>query len=130
MPNGAGRKWERSSEALVEKFLKIFEGYEDIERKKMFGYACCFLKSYMFTGLHEQNWILRLGEADREQMIDCHGATLFEPMEGRPMREYVLLPKAILADDEALHEWIEKSMQFVRSLPPKKPKKKKVKVAR
>ena len=90
MPNGAGRKWERSSEALVEKFTKIFEGYEDIERKKMFGYAGCFLKGYMFTGLHEQNWILRLDDADREQMIDCHGAALFEPMEGRPMREYAL----------------------------------------
>ncbi len=54
-----------------------------------------------------------------------NGAALFEPMKGRPMREYVVLPKEILNSPAILEEWIKKSLDFVSSLPPKKPKKKK-----
>lgn len=116
-------KWKKSSEELVEKFHSMVEGFEGIERKKMFGYPCCFCNGNMFTGLHEENWVLRLSEEDREE-IQSLGANPFEPM-GRSMREYVLIPPAILENPPQLKEWIERSLAFVSSLPRKVPKKRK-----
>ena len=47
-------KWAPASDALKEHFAKALEDFEEIERRKMFGYPCCFVNGNMFTGLHEQ----------------------------------------------------------------------------
>ena len=118
-------KWKRSSEALIQKFHHIMERFEGIERKKMFGYPCCFCKGNMFTGLHEENWVLRLHEEDRKE-IEKLGAKPFEPM-GRLMKEYVLIPQNILNEENALQEWMRRSLTFVSTLPCKVPKNRKQK---
>ena len=91
--------------------------FEELEPRKMFGYPCRFLNGNMLSGLHEENWVLRLSEEDREAMTEL-GAKPFEPM-GRKMREYVMLPAEILADESQLKKWIERSIGFVGALPPK-----------
>ncbi len=92
----------------------------------MFGYPCAFVNGNMFTGLHQEALIVRLGEDDRERLIDEAGARQFEPMPGRPMREYVALPEPMLEDRDKLIEIIRSAKQFAASLPPKvkKPRKK------
>lgn len=110
-------KWKRSSEALVEKFHNCMDTFEELEPRKMFGYPCRFLNGNMLTGLHEENWVLRLSEEDREE-IQRLGAKPFEPM-GRKMREYVLLPAEVLGDEALLKKWIGRSIAFVGALPPK-----------
>lgn len=111
------KKWTRSSPALIQKFQTFMENFENIENKKMFGYPCCFLNGNMFTGLHEENWIIRLSEPDREEMTKKYNTSLFEPMPGRVMKEYVILPSLILSDFKIFHEWIDRSITFVSFLP-------------
>ena len=89
----------------------------------MFGYPCAFLRGNMATGLHEENWIVRLSEDDRAE-IESLGGLPFEPMKGRKMREYRTIPPDVLADDDALAGWLVRSLGFVAGLPEKKPKKK------
>lgn len=120
-------KWKKSSEELVDQFHSFTEDLVGIEPKKMFGYPCCFLNGNMFTGLHEENWIVRLSQEDREEMMENHGASQFEPMEGRVMKEYVALPQDILSSPSDLKKWLEKSHAFVSTLPPKAKKPRKVK---
>jgi len=122
--------WKRSSEALIDKFYENLEEYPSGELRKMFGYPCSFVNNNMFTGLHEDNWIVRLREEDREEMMKKHGAKPFEPMKGRIMREYLALPKEIQEDQDLLSTWLEKSYEFVSSLPPKAKKKKKSKLVK
>lgn len=117
-------QWKKSSEKLVEQFLEATDALPKIEKRKMFGYPCCFLNGNMFTGLHEENWIVRLDEEDREKLKSL-GGSLFEPMKGRPMREYVTLPKSVLTSLDELAHWLERSHAFVNSMPPKVKKKKK-----
>ena len=50
-----------------------------------------------------------------------HGARPFE-LRGRRMREYVILPDALLRDRAALAAWLARSIRYVRSLPPKPPR--------
>ena len=121
--------WDKSPEALVATFDAAVPDDAAIERRKMFGYPCAFVNGNMFIGLHQSDFIVRLSETDREEIKASHGATPFEPMAGRAMKEYVALPAAILGDETALDSWVARSFAFASSLPvkEKKPRKKKAK---
>ena len=119
-----GLKWKKSSQDLKDLFTSLIEGFDKIEKKKMFGYPCAFYRGHLFTGLHEENWILKLSEIDIEKMLKM-GAEPFEPM-GRAMREYVILPQVVVEDQATLKKWISKSLEFVDTKPIKLSKKKKL----
>ena len=87
----------------------------------MFGYPAAFRNGNMFAGLFQDSMILRLGEADR-LALSKRGGRPFEPMPGRPMREYVVVPAKVVGDPAELQTLIEKSAAFAASLKPK-PKK-------
>ena len=89
------------------------------DRKQMFGYPCAFEGGNLFTGLFADTLFVRLGEADRERLLRTKGAARFEPMKGRPMREYVVLPPSMLEDEEAVKSWMRLGLDHARSLPPK-----------
>jgi len=79
----------------------------------------------MFMGLHEDSLILRLADADRAEFLDRYGSGLFEPMPGRAMKDYVVVPPTLAYDDTAIVEWVHKSRAFAEQLPAKKPRQKK-----
>jgi TfoX/Sxy family transcriptional regulator of competence genes len=114
-------KWKKASPELVEFFLEV-TGPLCAENRKMFGYPCCFMQGNMFTGLAEENWIVRLDEEQRAELC-AEGGHIFEPFEGRKMREYVVLPKDILEDRARLRKWINASLEYALGLPPKLKKK-------
>lgn len=76
----------------------------------------------MFAGLHQEDMILRLPDGQRKELLKVKGARVFEPMPGRPMREYVAVPPSLLADQDALVGWMAKSLEYART-PPAKAKK-------
>ena len=51
-------------------------------------------------------------------------ASIFEPMAGRPMKEFVVLPEPVLSDREELVRWLARSYDWVKTWPPKVKKKK------
>jgi len=119
---GAIPKWKPAPQALVSRFEQAASGLTGVELRKMFGYPAAFLGGNMFTGLHEDHLILRLSEADRALLLRVNGARIFEPMPGRPMREYVVLPESILSSPPKLVEWMNRAHAYARTLPPKDPK--------
>jgi TfoX/Sxy family transcriptional regulator of competence genes len=76
----------------------------------------------MFTGLFQDRMILRLSEGDRAELLRQPGAKTFEPMPGRPMREYVVVPPSVLGSEALLATWLERALAHARTLPPKQPK--------
>jgi TfoX/Sxy family transcriptional regulator of competence genes len=113
--------WRKSPEELVERFGAAVAGVEGLETRKMFGYPAGFVGGNMVTGLHQDSWIVRLPEDERRQRLDA-GWSIFEPMPGRPMREYVAMPPDVIDDPEAARGWVERAAAYVRTLPPKAPK--------
>ena len=97
-------------------------GLPGAEPRKMFGYSCVFARGNMFAGLHEVGMVLRLPDEQRAEFLRLKGAEQFEPMPGRVMREYVIVPKVLLNAPDQLRVWVEKSLAYVLSLPAK-PKK-------
>ena len=92
------------------------------ERRTMFGYPAAFANSQMFACVFQDRIMLRLAPADRERALTLPGARLFEPMPGRPMREYVDLPASVRADAKLLGDWFRLGRAYAASLPPKKSK--------
>jgi TfoX/Sxy family transcriptional regulator of competence genes len=122
--------WQKSSPELIEFFDKVTAGLPG-QRKSMFGYPVYFAENnHMFVGLYEDSLWVRVSEPDRAELLaTVPGAALFEPMPGRPMREYVVLPPAVLRDEATFERWLQRALEYVRSLPvketkPRKPKKK------
>jgi TfoX/Sxy family transcriptional regulator of competence genes len=106
--------------ALVELFARLLPETGGAGRK-MFGCPCGFLGGNMFMGLFEDRLFLRLAESDRAKLLAEEGAEPFDPMGGRPMREYVVVPAAWLEgdDDEKLRALATKAARYARTLPPR-----------
>ncbi len=118
-------KWRKSPPELIALFEKAITAVPEAETRKMFGYPAAFIGGNMFAGLHQENLVLKLPEADRTAFLKKEGAELFEPMPGRVMKEYVTVPEQVLAKPAELKKWLRKSLDYVSTLPPKQRKKKK-----
>ena len=119
-------KFEKSPLESVDLFHKVVPSdAEGVTVRQMFGYPCAFCHGNMFMGLYESTMILRLSAKDRAELLHSDGVKVFEPMAGRPMKEYVAIPMSILTDKIKLSHWIDLSFRHIQSLPPKQPKPKK-----
>ncbi len=116
----AGSSWRKSPPELVEAFASTVARFPELATRRMFGYPAAFLGGHMTTALHENRWMVRLGDADRAELLARPGASTFEPMPGRPMREYVVLPADLLADADVTASWVGRAIAHVRALPPKR----------
>jgi len=87
-------RFDKSPDWVVSLFDAAIEGLP-LQRRKMFGYPAGFANGQMCCGLFGKQFFLRLGENDRGELLRIEGASEFDPMGGRPMREYVVLPDSI-----------------------------------
>jgi TfoX/Sxy family transcriptional regulator of competence genes len=117
--------WTKSPQGLVELFAECLPDDPRIERRKMFGYPSIFVHGNMCAGLFGDGLFARLSPEDRAALPG--GGAPFEPMPGRPMKDYALVPDDVLADEEALAAVLVKAVAFTAALPPKEKKAKKAK---
>jgi TfoX N-terminal domain len=110
--------FEKSPRELIDRFAVLAERIPDGHRRQMFGYPAVTINGHLCFSLHASDAVLRLSAADQADFAATHELRVFEPMPGRPMREYVVLPETLLADD-SVEGWIERSASHVRALPPK-----------
>lgn len=96
-----------------------------VVRRPMFGQLAGFVNGNMFLCLFGEDVAVRLAPEAMQELYDAGGAP-FEPMAGRPMKEYVLLPRGYRSDPaaghDAAHAWVERSLAHTRAMPPKEKK--------
>jgi TfoX/Sxy family transcriptional regulator of competence genes len=114
--------WRKSPPELIAAFDAALPDDRRVQRRKMFGYPCAFTGGNMFTGLHQENLIVRLPEEERARLLREPGAAVFEPMPGRQMKQYVAVPPEVIEDGEELRGWMTIALDYAASLPPKGPK--------
>lgn len=105
---------------LAALFDRLVPADPDVSRRKMFGWPAAFVAGRMFASLHRDSMVVRLGSAELATFLALPGARPFEPMPGRPMSGYAVVPAAMLADEPGLRIWLERALAFTRALPPKK----------
>ena len=118
-------EFTKAPEEMVSLFEKAMKDFPMATQRKMFGYPAAFVNGNMFTGLFQEEMFLRLSDEDRAAIRKEYGTPLFEPMPGRPMRQYVLVPHYVLKSPRLLRNWLTRGMEYAKSLPPKKQRTKK-----
>lgn len=114
--------WEKPSPELIRVLEEASEPFALIDRRKMFGCPAYYINGNMFAGVYGQQLFLRLPEEARTELTEHLDAKPFEPMAGRPMKEYVTMPESVWNDPAVLDDWMRRSVEFAASMPPKQPK--------
>ena len=109
----------RPDENSKEFFRSILPDEPRITVRPVFGNISAFVNGNMFAGLFGNDLFVRVSEESRKE-LEKKGASLLEPMKGKPMREYVVVPKAWRNQPETVRLWIIRSLDWTSRLPPKK----------
>jgi TfoX/Sxy family transcriptional regulator of competence genes len=110
--------FRKAEPALVERFTTFMAAYPEARVRNTFGSPCAYVNGNMAVGLHASGWFVRLDPAVTAELVAA-GGEAFSPMAGRPMTGYTLLPARILDDQDRLAAWVERSLRFASTLPPK-----------
>jgi TfoX/Sxy family transcriptional regulator of competence genes len=118
-------EWKKAPEALVEFIIEKMKSKKG-DYRKMFGYPAYFINGNMFVGVHGENLFIRLSDGDLSEIMKaCKDVVPFEPMAGRAMKGYVVIPESIYCDDRLFAVYLDKSIDYVSSLPAKRKSEKK-----
>ena len=87
--------WAKSPPELIERFdagTAWLMSEQGVERRQMFGYPACFVDGNMFTSLHRDRWVVRLGDgwfpaltSPEEFKADMAKLLAYGEEYGRPM---------------------------------------------
>ncbi len=107
---------------LAERVRALIADDPNTGEIRMFGGICFTLNGHMLCGtMKGGDAMFRVGSAQEADALSRPGA---RPMDftGRPMRGFVIVSQAGLADDRMIGEWIAIATRFVGALPPKSKK--------
>ncbi len=105
-------------EGLEARIDEIMEGWEEYEKKKMFG-GICYLKSgNMAFGIWKDYLIVRCG-SDRHAKCLSEQHTKEFDVTGKPMSGWVMVAPEGVGEDRELAKWIRIGDRYSSSLPPK-----------
>lgn len=113
------RKWRPAPQALIDTFEACLRNFPHIAQRHMFGYPAAFANGYLFAGLFENSVILKLPAEARSKLLKMPGASRFEPMPGRVIGEFVVVPPSVVNNSARLIQWLKLACAYVESFPPK-----------
>ena len=112
-------KWPPAPDANVQAFARATTRLHGVEARKMFGYPAVFVNGNMIAGLVRDRMVIRLDAVDRERFLALPGATPFVAMKGRVMKQWAVVPPAMLKSRARLGRWLGRALAHGRTLPPK-----------
>jgi TfoX/Sxy family transcriptional regulator of competence genes len=119
MTHHSGARSPKSETEDKTAFRRVVPDDERVTTRPMFGSVAAFANGYMFMGLFGEELFVRLSEQDRTVQLAAGWHNL-EPMPGKPMREYVVIPGDWRTNGEAVHDFGARALDYVLGLPPKK----------
>jgi len=111
-------------EKLVERIRGILIGTPGLSENRMFGGMCFSVNGYMACGVQNNDLVVRVGPDNHQDALNRKHT---RPMDftGRSMTGYVYVSEDGHKRKSDLERWVHQGVEFVQTLPPKKPKKKK-----
>jgi TfoX/Sxy family transcriptional regulator of competence genes len=88
----------------------------ELRFRPMFGGISVYAFGKVCMSLSDVGLALKLGEADRTQLLALQGAKPLQYEPGAPpSKTYVVVPDSLLTDRDGLRRWIERSVAFVKT---------------
>lgn len=106
------------SKSLAARIQHIVGKRRGIVEKKMFGGVCFLLDGNMLVGVWENSLIARVGAEVASEALTQEFVREFD-VTGRPLKGWIVVDPDGLDTDQQLREWIERSVEFVSTLPRK-----------
>ncbi len=106
------------SEELAGRLRDLLAGKPQVIEKKMFGGLAFLLHGHLLVGVRHNELIARIGP-------DRYPAALQKPhvvefdITGKPMKGWVTVQPRGLRSEPQLQNWLQQSLEFVQTLPPK-----------
>jgi hypothetical protein len=107
-----------SSPELVARLGELAALAPGADCREVYGHPSCVLHGNMFMGLYEGSLILRLPEPDRTEFLRRYGGELFEPLPGRSMKEFAVVPPVLVGTTE-IEGWVRRAVAYTEQLPPR-----------
>ena len=108
---------------LVEYFKTVVPEDPRVTIRPMFGNISAFVNGNMFMGVYGNDLFVRLSDTQQSELLKNKGAGPFEPMPGRAMTGYIVMPRSWRGDNTSnVKKWVTTSLEFAAKLPPKKKK--------
>ena len=85
----------------------------------MFGGLAFLVRGYMTVGVGQDELMVRFDKDKYQEYLKLPGAREMD-FTGRPMKGFVFVDPAALSEDQDLKTWIQKSLDYVTTLPDKK----------
>ena len=108
----------KPSEQAKAAFTGLVPGDPAVTLRPMFGNLAAFVNGNMFAGLFGEDLFVRLPD-DEAAPIKKQGGRPFEPMAGRAMTGYVVVPSSWQKKPEAVRVWIGRALTLTRAMPAK-----------
>jgi TfoX/Sxy family transcriptional regulator of competence genes len=108
----------KASEQAKAAFQKLVPSEPAVTTRPMFGNLAGFVNGNMFCGLFGEDLFVRVSEDDQAK-VRKQGGRAFEPMPGRAMTGYVVVPAGWQKKADATQAWIITALAWSRALPAK-----------
>jgi len=108
----------KPSEDAKAAFTKLVPGDPRVTLRPMFGNLAAFVNGNMFAGLFGEDLFVRLPDAEAAPIRKAGGRN-FEPMAGRAMTGYVVVPGAWRSKPEPARGWIKQALAITGKMPAK-----------
>jgi TfoX/Sxy family transcriptional regulator of competence genes len=106
-------------EQVAQRIRELVAGDLDVTEKRMFGGLAFLVNGNMSISASGKGGLMvRLDEEDAEQLLEQDAVRPFE-MRGKPMKGWLRVDEAGFASEDQLREWVERSVEFARTLPHK-----------
>lgn len=89
----------------------------------MFGNDAAFANGNLFFGVYGADLFVRLPEEQARELLKSAGSGAFEPVKGHAMKGYYMVPRSWHRNPTRMKDWVQKSLEWTLTLPPKKGKK-------
>ena len=109
------------SEALADRMRDALGGRRDVEERKMFGGVAFMVGGHMCVGIVGDTLMVRLAAEDAVALL---ARPHVRPMDftGRPMKGFLYVDPPGIRTARQLAGWIERAVACAGTLPPKKPR--------
>jgi TfoX/Sxy family transcriptional regulator of competence genes len=87
--------------------------------KKMFGGICYMLNGNICCGVIKDEMVVRLDPDQTDEVLAHSCARIFD-YSGHPMKGWFFISPEGVRSDQDLARWTTRSIQYAKSLPPKK----------
>lgn len=105
-------------EPLAARIRKALGKRKGLTEKRMFGGIGFLIHGNMCCGAHGTSMIVRVDPDEYERTLAEAHARPFD-LTGRPMKGWIMVGAAGVADDKSVAYWVEVALEFVSKLPPK-----------